>query len=200
MHSKEWMPEKVRNKYDGLRQEAQTLGNTGTGVCVGPQGQPRYLWPGVAKPKRSTGPSPSKKAHNLMKQTFNVCFFKAFGSKQLFWHLVKVGPETNDLTELLRVWTDAKACPQYESLKQASNRKSDAEADLKRRLSSCKRQVSNLRLFHFEDEHSPLYVTTTSLWDDAVAAYEDAKKEWAALDRSTRSKGMHQLLDEFEDS
>jgi acyl-CoA reductase-like NAD-dependent aldehyde dehydrogenase len=97
---------------------------------------------------------------------------------------------------LLRAWTEAKACPQYESLKQASKRKSDEEADLKRWLSWSKRQVANQRLFQFEDEHSPLYVKTPSLMDDAVAAYEDAKKEWAALDRSTRSKGMHQLLDE----
>jgi hypothetical protein len=49
---------------------------------------------------------PDGKAHQLKKQTFNVCFFKAFGNKILFCHLVKMGPDNQALHELLDLWAE----------------------------------------------------------------------------------------------
>jgi hypothetical protein len=53
--------------------------------------------------------SPTAGAHRMKKSLFNKFFFKAFGSKQLFWHLVKVGPDNQDLQELLHVWKSVKS-------------------------------------------------------------------------------------------
>ena len=55
------------------------------------------------------GAKPKTKAelsHQCKKGTFNVFFCKSFGSKQLFCHLVKVGPDTPDLNALLLKWDE----------------------------------------------------------------------------------------------
>ena len=128
---------------------------------------------------------PARQAHKLKKQTFNVCFFKAFGSKQLFWHLVKVGPDTQDLNELLRVWNEVKSGSAYQALLEASLQKSDDVAETKKRLTWCRTRMFNAtRYYAPKEEH-----------DKAVAAYEEAKLEWKALDRNMQYRGMYELLD-----
>lgn len=59
----------------------------------------------VGKPAKQEE-SRIKRAHKLMKQTFNVFFFKSFGSPSRFFHLVKAGPDTCDLAGLLEQWQD----------------------------------------------------------------------------------------------
>ena len=76
MNSLSWMTDGVRDTYDQLR-------------STDPHGNGK----GKSKGKEL---SPNAKAHNYKKQTFNVYLFQAFGSKQLFWHLVK-GPDTHDI-------------------------------------------------------------------------------------------------------
>ena len=130
--------------------------------------------------QRETG-----QAHKLKKQTFNVCFFKAFGSKQLFWHLVKVGTDTQDLNELLCVWADVRKSSSYQALCEASKQKCEKTAEMKRQVTRAKMQVLNAAWRRASKED----------YDAAVAKYEAAKLQWKTLDRNTQHKGMHQLLE-----
>ena len=136
----------------------------------------------MPKAKEKTQLPLARRAQRLKKQTFNVCFFKAFGSKQLFWHLVKVGPDTQDLSELLRVWLELKSKDTYQELWAASKVKSEEVAEMKKQISLCRKQVMLCK------KHSAVY-------DDAVAAHEEALRQWKALNRNMQHRGMHELLD-----
>ena len=124
MNSLEWMPPEVRCKYEQLRAEATESHDR----------SPPRKGKGKNKGKDTTTSvaKPGVKAHQLKKQTFNVCFFKAFGNKTLFWHLVKMGPENQDLQELLDVWAKVIGSPQYHALREASRKKSEDVAQTKR--------------------------------------------------------------------
>ena len=179
MNSLHWMPESVRDTYEQLQAEAQQSVK-GRGKDSHGKGK------GKGKGEEPAGKqiSPARRAHNLKKQTFNVCFFKAFGSKTLFWHLVKVGPDTQDLKELLRVWSEVKSGSAYQQLREASLQKSEDVAEKKKRLAWCRRQMVNAKRYYApKEEH-----------DKAVAAYETAKLDWKALNRNMQHRGMHELL------
>ncbi len=94
MNSLCWMPEDVREKYEQLRAEADAKGKR-EGKC---EGQGKHC--SVGKPGVKEASS-AQLAHNLKQQVFSACCLEAFGSKELFWHLVKAGLETTDLTELV---------------------------------------------------------------------------------------------------
>jgi hypothetical protein len=203
MHSLDWMPEAVREKYEQLQNQAQEDKDSrrkGKGKGGDPKGKdPKgkdskgksrgkdskgkgndQTSSGVEKPEgrqRTAAAEP----HRFKKQTFNVCFFKSFGSKQLFWHLVKVGPDTQDLNDLLRFWKEVKSTPGYLALKAASQEKTREVAEKKRQVTQCKLQVLNAVWRRASKKEI----------DDAVAAHESAKLEWKALNRNMQKKGMH---------
>ena len=202
MNSLLWMPESVREKYDQLQLDAHEAayeqegrrqklpsfkgrGKDSRGKGKGKGKGEDITSSSVEKPAAGKQLSPATRAHKMKKQTFNVCFFKAFGSKQLFWHLVKVGPDTQDLNELLRVWKEVKSRPAYQALLEASSQKADDVAEAKKRLSWCRMQVWNANRYYAPKEKH----------DKAVAAYEEAKLEWKALDRNMQYRGMYELLD-----
>ena len=116
----------------------------------------------------------------------NVRFFKAFASKPLFWHLVKVGPDTQDLTELLDIWTEVKKGSKYEKLREVSQKKSAEVAEMKRQVTLCRRQVL----------HAKWRGASKKEYDDAVAAHDEAKLQWKALNRTHDPKGMNLLFDD----
>ena len=187
MNSLHWMPESVRDTYEQLQAEAQQSvkgrGKDSHGKGKGKGKGEATTSSSVEKPAGKQI-SPARRAHNLKKQTFNVCFFKAFGSKTLFWHLVKVGPDTQDLNELLRVWSEVKSGSAYQELLEASLQKSEDVAEMKKRLEWCRRQMVNAKRYYAPKEE----------YDKAVAAYETAKLDWKALNRNTQHRGMHELL------
>ena len=202
MNSLHWMPESVRHKYDQLLLDAHTAayeregrrhklpsfkdrGKDSRGKGKGKGKGEDITSSSVEKPAAGKQLSPATRAHKMKKQTFNVCFFKAFGSKQLFWHLVKVGPDTQDLNDLLRVWNDVKSGTAYQALLEASVQKSDDIAETKKRLHVARMKMFNARRFDASKEEQ----------DKAVAAYEAAKLEWQALDRNMQYRGMYELLD-----
>jgi hypothetical protein len=162
MNSLEWMPQELRERYDDLKQ------NKGKGKTKQSKGK------GKGKRDKDT-------AHKLKKERFNVCFFKAFGSKQLFWHLVKVGPDNQDLPELLFVWADLKSTTTYRRLVEVSMERSAEETELKNRVERCRVQVYNAR-----------HGMSKKVIDEAVAAHEAAKSNWKNLNRNMA--GMHELL------
>ena len=104
-----------REKYDNLRSEAEACGNaTGEGRSKS-KGNSNGKPAGLRKPTKKEE-FPVKPPHNLKKQSFNVFFFKFFGSKSLSLHLVKVGPDTCDLTELLEQWQVERNIERYKKL------------------------------------------------------------------------------------
>ena len=129
--------------------------------------------------------NPARRAHMLKKQTFNVCFFKAFGSKQLFWYLVKVGPGTTDLPGLLREWKQVKSSDKYQRLLELSKKKVEEDAMKKRELRKCKRQM-----IQASRGGAPQHE-----YQQAVDAYKAAESSWKALERNTEGGGMHELLE-----
>jgi hypothetical protein len=188
MNSLLWMPESVRDTYEQLQLETQQSfkgrGKDSHGKGKG-KGKGEDITSSSVEKPAGKQLSPAARAHRLKKQTFNVCFFKAFGSKQLFWHLVKVGPDTQDLNELLRVWSEVKAGPAYQALLEASLQKSDDVTETKKRVTWCRMQMFNATRYYAPKED----------YDKAVAAYEAAKLEWKALNRNMRHRGMYELLD-----
>ena len=73
----------------------------------------------------------SQRAHQFRRQAFNVYFFKLFGSKALFFHLVKTGARNISIQDLLQQWTTFKTSDEYSKLIQCSAEKSAAEIELK---------------------------------------------------------------------
>ena len=96
-----------------------------------------------------------------------------------------MGPDTQDLNELLRVWNEVKSGSAYQALLEASLQKSDDIAEAKKRLTWCRTQMCNATRYYAPKERL----------DKAVAAYEAAKLEWKALDRNMQYRGMYELLD-----
>ena len=171
-----WMPDHVRDKYYRLQAEAEAeqqskrKGRNSPGWCK--RG---------AKPKTT-----AELAHNCKKGTFNVCFFKSFGSKQLFWHLVKVGPDTPDLHALLHKWDEIRNSEgNYKRLVAASERKTEEVAVLKR-LYVLRKKEMLLNQWRYAPKEK---------CEASAAAYETAKQEWLDLDRNTQNQGMHELFD-----
>ena len=170
------MPDHVRDKYHRLQEEAEAEQQS--------KGKGRYSsgWcrPG-AKPK-----SKAAQAHQFKHGTFNVCFFKAFGSKQLFWHLVKVGPDTSDLKALLLKWDNIRNSEgKYKRLVAVSQRKTQEVAVLRSRYVLAKKEML-LNQWHYAPKEKR---------EASVAAYETAKQQWLELDRNTQNQGMHELFD-----
>ena len=128
--------------------------------------------------------NPARRAHKLKKQTFNVCFFKNFGSKQLFWYLVKVGPGTTDLPGLLREWKQVKSSDKYQRLLKLSKKKVEREVMKKRERRKCQRQMTQAFIGNASQHEI----------QQAVDAYKAAESSWKALDRNTEGGGMHELL------
>ena len=95
-----------------------------------------------------------------------------------------MGPDTQDLNELLRVWREVKSGSAYQQLLEASLQKSEDVAEMKKRLAWCRRQMVNAKRYYAPKEE----------YDKAVAAYETAKLDWKALNRNTQHRGMHELL------
>ena len=120
----------------------------------------------------------------MKKQTFNVCFYKNFGSKQLFWYLVKVGPGTTDFPSLLREWKQVKSSDRYQRLRKLSKKKEEREVMKKRERRKCQRQM--IQAFR---DRAPQHE-----YQQAVDAYKAAESSWKALDRNTEGGGMHELL------
>ena len=63
----------------------------------------------------------------MKRETFNVYFFKLFGSQALFFHLVKIGTRNISITDLLQF----KKSTEYNKLIQRSAEKSATEIELK---------------------------------------------------------------------
>jgi hypothetical protein len=103
----------------------------------------------------------------------------------LFWHLVKVGPDTQELNDLLSIWTEVKSTPGYLALRAASEEKTQEVAEMKRQVTRCKLQVLNALWRRASKEE----------YDDAVAAHDSAKLRWKALNRNMQKKGMHELFE-----
>ena len=114
-----WMPGQVWEKYSALLDAA---GHEAKGRSKGKRNWKR-------KGKRPV--SFSQRAHQFRRQTFNVYFFKLFGSKALFFHLVKTGARNISIQDLLQQWTTFKTSDEYSKLIQCSAEKSAAEIELK---------------------------------------------------------------------
>ena len=126
-----------------------------------------------------------------MKSTFNVCFFKSFGSKQLFWHLVKVGPDTQDLTKMLEAWRDARISKDYMKLQTQSDVKSEEVARIK--MSVTRTRYELYRAVANAKEHGAFRQSCKEV-ARAEEAHQTAKRNWKYLQRSTQHKGLHEWL------
>ena len=112
--------------------------------------------------------------------------FKSFGSKALFWHLVKVGPDTPDLKALLLKWDNIRNSEgKYKRLVAVSQRKTQEVAVLRSRYVLAKKELL-LNQWHYAPKEKR---------EASAAAYETAKQQWLELDRNTQNQGMHELFD-----
>ena len=114
-----WMPGQVWDKYCALLDAAE---HEAKGRRKG-----KRNW----KRKGERTVSFNQRAHQFRRQTFNVYFFKLFGSKALFFHLVKTGARNISIQDLLQQWTTFKTSDEYSKLIQCSAEKSAAEIELK---------------------------------------------------------------------
>ena len=118
-----------------------------------------------------------------------MCFFKAFGSKQLFWHLVKVGPDTHDLNALLHKWAEIRTTERrYKALRAASERKAEEVAVLKSLHVLRKKEMLWNQWRRAPKEEC----------EASAAAYEAAKQQWLELNRNTQKRGMHEFFNAEE--
>ena len=146
----EWMPAQVWNKYQSLLDAAAKQQSKGKG-----KGKRKVN----RKGKRTV--SFGQQAHQLKRQTFNVYFFKLFGSKTLFFHLVKIGTRDIPIQDLLEQWTEFKTSDTYKKLLQRSAEKSEAEIELKSKRDRLRFELSKARnqgaseevLMQLEREH-----------------------------------------------
>ena len=175
-NSLSWMPDHVPDKYHRLQEEAEAEQQS--------KGKGRYSsgWcKRGAKPKTK-----AELAHQCKKGTFNVFFCKSFGSKQLFWHLVKVGPDTPDLNALLLKWDEIRNREgKYKRLVAASERKTEEVAVLKS-LYVLRKKEMLLNQWRYAPKEK---------CEASAAAYETAKQQWLELNRNTQKRGMHELFD-----
>jgi len=189
--SLEWMPADVRDKYLGLQEEAEAAKQDkrkGKSKGAGKPGGQGKDSSGAGKPGEQEK-TKATQARQSKKGTFNVCFFKAFGSKQLFWHLVKVGPETKDLNALLHTWVEIKSTERrYQTLQRLSYRKTEELAVLKSRY-----VLSKKEMLWNQWHHAP-----RDLCEASTQAYLAAKQQWTEQNRNTQQRGMHEFFDAEE--
>jgi hypothetical protein len=176
--SLEWMPVDLRIAYESLKLEAQH----------GAKGKGKHRTSANADKPAAKERTPSAKAHQMKHSTFNVCFFKAFGDKQLFWHFVKVGELSQNVDELLQSWALVKSSEKYQTLVQKSMKRSDEVTEMKRQVTVTRGQMFNAA------KHS----VSNEVYQQTVAAHEEAQRTWKAMNRSTQNTGMHDLLHEHE--
>ena len=143
------MPEQVWDKYNALLDAAKHEA----------KGRSKGKRKGIRKGKRTV--SLNQSAHQLKRQTFNVYFFKRFGSKPLFFHLVKIGTQDIPIQDLLEQWEEFKTSDAYNKLLQRSAEKSAAEIELKSKRDRLRFQLLKARnqgaseevLMELETEH-----------------------------------------------
>ena len=109
------MPADVSDRYIWLRNQVE--------AGKGKKGK------GKGKKRKGKGNGKGQKLHQMKRGTFNVYFYKRFGSKALFFHFVKVGTKDVSVSALLEEWQRFKTTSDYAQL--SRRKKTPEEKGLK---------------------------------------------------------------------
>ena len=126
----------------------------------------------------------NQEAHQLMKRTFNVYCFQRFGSKALFFHIVKTGTRDLCMPELLHARAEFKRTAAYKDLLASSAAKSAEERKLKH-------ERGRLRFALLQKRRLG---ASADVIQRLLQELEDAKAAYVATGRARRHQGVAEHL------
>ena len=154
MNSLVWMNEEKRAEYERLKHEQEE--SKGKGKSKGKldtKGKGKGKSKGKLDRRARTGPG--QQAQQLKKATFNVFCFKASGSKQFLFALVRRPSflKAKGVQNLLEEWTKIKKSDDYTKAVEQSKKRTDAQDKAKAELQYLRIRINRLRRESKDTKH-----------------------------------------------